>query len=149
MKSMALVGLAFIFMILMVDLLDVYAREFEHGITDSKVEKPDQNELGTDSECSGNGQYHSMIATAYCLTGSTATGTTPRLGVAASKPSWFGKQVNVYTNNAGQPGKLIGTYTIEDTGGEPIRTGSVIDIWLPTEDECFQFGRKCVLVEVL
>lgn len=31
--------------------------------------------------------YHSMIATAYCLTGSTATGTTPRAGIAASKRS--------------------------------------------------------------
>jgi 3D (Asp-Asp-Asp) domain-containing protein len=90
-----------------------------------------------------------MVATAYCLTGSTATGTTPRIGVAASKPSWFGKTVKVYTNSNGQPGKLIGTYTIEDTGGEPIQTGSVIDIWLQTEDECFQFGRKCVLVEIL
>lgn len=138
---MALVVLAFILMILMVDLLDVYAREFEHGITDSKIEKPELKEP--------HGELHSMVATAYCLTGSTATGTTPRGGVAASKPSWFGKTVKVYTNNAGQPGKLIGTYTIEDTGGEPIRTGSVIDIWLPTESECFEFGRKCVLVEVL
>ena len=144
MNSMALVGLAFVLMILTIDLLDVYAREFEHGITDSRIEKPDRK-----AEAAEPGRYHSMIATAYCLTGSTATGTTPRVGVAASKPSWFGKTVKVYTNNAGQPGKLIGTYTIEDTGGEPIRSGSVIDIWLPTEDECFQFGRKCVLVEVL
>lgn len=90
-----------------------------------------------------------MIATAYCLTGSTATGTTPRVGVAASKPSWFGKRVNVYQNDSGQPGALIGTYTVEDTGGDPIRNGSVIDIWLPDEDTCFQFGRRCVIVEVI
>lgn len=140
MKSMALVVVVMVFLIFSIDLLDVMAREFEHGITDSKVEKPKKEE---------HGELYSMVATAYCLTGSTATGTTPRIGVAASKPSWFGKQVRVYTNNAGQPGKLIGTYTIEDTGGEPIRTGSVIDIWLPTESECFEFGRKCVLVEVL
>lgn len=138
---MALVGLAFVLIILMVDLLDVYAREFEHGITDSKVERPEKE--------APHGELHSMIATAYCLTGSTATGTTPRLGVAASRPSWFGRTVRVYTNANGQPGTLIGTYTIKDTGGAPIWNGSVIDIWLPTEDECFQFGRKCVLVEVL
>ena len=149
MKGLLLVGIVMAFLILSVDLVDVMAREFEHGIHDSRIEKPDRNETGMEQECSGNGQYHSMVATAYCLTGSTATGTTPRLGVAASKPSWFGKQVRVYTNNNGNPGKLIGTYTVEDTGGEPIQTGSVIDIWLPTEDECFQFGRKCVLVEVL
>ena len=130
-----------VFLFMSIDILDIMAREFEHGITDSKVEKPEREEEPK--------ELHSMVATAYCLTGSTATGTTPRLGVAASKPSWFGKTVKVYTNNAGQPGKLIGAYTIEDTGGEPIQTGSVIDIWLPTEDECFQFGRKCVLVEVL
>ena len=64
MKSMALVGLAFVLMILMVDLLDVYAREFEHGITDSRVERPEKEEQ--------HGELHSMIATAYCLTGSTA-----------------------------------------------------------------------------
>jgi len=141
MKSMALVVVVMVFLIFSIDLLDVMAREFEHGITDSKVERPEREEQ--------HGELHSMIATAYCLTGSTATGTTPRPGVAASKPSWFGKTVKVYTNNAGQPGRLIGTYTIEDTGAEPIQNGSVIDIWLPTEDECFQFGRRCVLVEVL
>lgn len=92
--------------------------------------------------------YHSMIATAYCLTGSTATGTTPRAGIAASKKEWFGKTVNVYWNDGGKPGALIGTYTVEDTGGAPIRNGSVIDIWLPTEEECFEFGRRSVLVQV-
>ena len=141
MKGLLLVGIVMAFLILSVDLVDVMAREFEHGITDSKVEKPELEEPPK--------EYHSMVATAYCLTGSTATGTTPRLGVAASRPAWFGRTVRVCTNNNGKPGKLIGTYTVEDTGGEPIQTGSVIDIWLPTEDECFQFGRKCVLVEVL
>lgn len=144
MKEMLLVGLVMVFLILSVDLVDVIAREFEHGIHDSRIEKPDREE-----EAAELGRYHSMVATAYCLTGSTATGTTPRPGVAASRPSWYGRKVNVYQNKNGQPGALIGTYTIEDTGGAPIQSGSVIDIWLPTEDECFQFGRKCVLVEVL
>lgn len=92
--------------------------------------------------------YHSMIATAYCLKGLTATETQARPGIAASKREWFGKTAKVYRNVDGKPGELIGVYTIEDTGGRPIRNGSVIDIWLPTEDECFQFGRKLVLVEI-
>ena len=137
---MALLIVATLVFMFATDTILGLAREFEHGF-ESKIEKPEGE--------AHKHKYHSMIATAYCLTGSTATGTAPRLGVAASKPSWFGKTVKVYANNAGQPGKLIGTYTIEDTGGEPIRTGSVIDIWLPTESECFEFGRKCVLVEVL
>lgn len=94
-------------------------------------------------------EYHSMIATAYCLKGKTATGTQTRPGIAASKREWFGKKCRVYLNDNGEPGQLVGEYTIEDTGGRPIRNGSVIDVWLPTEDECFQFGSKCVLIEIL
>lgn len=94
-------------------------------------------------------KLHSMVATAYCLNGTTATGTQTREGVAAGKREWFGKTVRVYQNNGGEPGDLIGQYTIEDTGGKPIKTGSVIDIWMPTRDQCMAFGRKCVLVEVL
>ena len=93
-------------------------------------------------------KYHSMIATAYCLTGKTATETDTRPGIAASRREWFGKTARVYWNNNGEPGDLIGEYVIEDTGGEPIRNGSVIDIWLPTYDECMEFGRRLVLVEV-
>lgn len=141
MRTLLLIGACFVLMILSIDMVDVMAREFEHG-QDSKVED-------VDVYIEPPKIYHSMIATAYCLTGSTATGTTPRLGVAASKPAWFGKQVRVYQNDGGKPGNLIGTYTVEDTGGAPIRNGSVIDIWLPDEDTCFQFGRRCVLVEVI
>ena len=94
-------------------------------------------------------EMHSMIATAYCLHGTTATGTQTRVGIAASKREWFGKTVRVYWNDGGQPGELIGQYTIEDTGGRPIRNGSVIDIWMASKDECMQFGRRCVLVELV
>lgn len=94
-------------------------------------------------------EYHSMVATAYCLHGTTATGTQTREGVAAAKREWFGKTVNVYRNNAGEPGELIGTYTIEDTGGKAIRNGSVIDLWFPTYEAAINFGRKCVIVEIL
>ena len=94
-------------------------------------------------------EMHSMIATAYCLNGTTATGTQTRQGIAAGKREWFGKTVRVYWNDGGEAGSLIGEYVIEDTGGRPIRNGSVIDIWMPTREECMNFGRKCVLVEVV
>ena len=141
MRTLALLMVATLVFMFATDTILGFAREFEHSIDDSRIEKPERE--------TQEHTYHSMIATAYCLTGSTATGTTPRLGVAASKPAWFGKQVKVYWNDGGKPGSLIGTYTIEDTGGAPIRNGSVIDIWLPDEDTCFQFGRRCVLVEVI
>jgi 3D (Asp-Asp-Asp) domain-containing protein len=100
---------------------------------------------------SGNTEpvYHSMIATAYCLTGLTATETQTRPGIAASRREWFGKTAKVYKNQDGNVGELIGTYVIEDTGGKAIRNGSVIDIWMPTEAECFDFGRRVVFVEII
>lgn len=137
---MALLLVATLVFMFATDTILGLAREFEHGL-DSKIEKPERE--------TQEHKYHSMVATAYCLTGSTATGTTPRAGIAASKPAWFGKTVRVYWNDGGKPGSLIGAYTIEDTGGAPIRNGSVIDIWLPSEDVCFEFGRRCVLVEVI
>lgn len=91
-----------------------------------------------------------MQATAYCINGTTATGTQTRVGVAASKPEWFGRKVAVYRKDKdGNPAEMIGEYTIEDTGGKPIRNGSVIDLWFPTYDECIQFGRKNVFVYFL
>ena len=50
-------------------------------------------------------------------------------------------------NDDGKPGEFLGWYEILDTGGnEGIRNGSVLDIWMPTYEECIQFGRKDVLV---
>ena len=94
-------------------------------------------------------EYHSMIATAYCLKGKTATGTQTRPGIAASKREWFGKTAKVYLNDNGQVGQLISTVTIEDIGGTPIVNGSVIDLWFPEYETCKQFGRKLVYVKIV
>lgn len=138
MKTLFVVAFCIIAFYLATDTVVGLAREFEHGIDDSNVEKP----LESDAE------WHSMIATAYCLRGKTATGTQTREGVAASKREWFGKKAKVYINDNGKPGKLIGEYTIEDCGGDNILNGTVIDLWMPTEDECFAFGSRLVLVKV-
>lgn len=87
-----------------------------------------------------------MTATAYCIDGTTASGSHTRRGIAASKPEWIGLTAMVYKNNHGMPGDFLGYYEIKDTGGENIRSGKVIDLWFPTYDECIQFGRKKVLV---
>lgn len=93
--------------------------------------------------------FYRMQATAYCLDGTTATGTHTRPGIAASKPSWFGKVASVYlTDENGNAGEFIGNFLIEDTGGSPIRKGKVIDLWMPTKDECMEFGRKDVIVYI-
>lgn len=93
--------------------------------------------------------FYKMQATAYCLTGSTATGTQVRPGIAASKPEWFGKVASIYLQDEnGNAGEFLGNYIIEDTGGRNIQKGKVIDIWMPTEDECFAFGRRNVIVYI-
>lgn len=87
-----------------------------------------------------------MTATAYCINGTTASGSHARRGIAASKPEWMGLTAMVYKNDNGEPGDFLGYYEIKDTGGKNIRSGKVIDLWFPTYDECIQFGRKKVLV---
>lgn len=129
------IAILFVVMVILVDLVDVAADSHTPGIEEAKYK-------------AANVRYHSMIATAYCINGTTASNTHTRPGICASKRKWFGKTARIYKNENGEPGELIGVYTVEDTGGRPIRNGSVIDIWLPTESECFQFGSKCVLVSI-
>lgn len=138
MKIFFIVAFLIIAFYITADTVVGLAREFEHDI-DSKVERPNEPPQL---------EWHSMIATAYCLNGKTATGTYTREGVAASKREWFGKKCRVYLNDNGTPGKLVGEYTIEDTGGDNIQNGTVIDLWMPTEDECFAFGSRLVLVKI-
>lgn len=95
------------------------------------------------------GTYIRMKATAYCLNGTTATQTQTRKGICAGKREWFGRYAVVYADNNGEIGNLIGIYRVEDTGGESIRSGRVLDIWMPTEEECFQFGRRDVHVFIM
>lgn len=93
--------------------------------------------------------YIEMQATAYCIDGTTATGTHTRRGICAGKREWFGKTAVVYADNHGEIGDLIGIYKVEDTGGDPIRSGKVLDIWVPSYDEAIQFGRQKVHVYIL
>lgn len=91
----------------------------------------------------------SMTATAYCLHGTTATGTQTRIGVAASKPEHFGRVCLVFEDIGGEPGECLGVFVVEDTGGAPIRDGHVIDLWMETYDECIAFGKKKVIVRFI
>lgn len=107
-----------------------------------EIRNPDANVIEeADVSC------HFMQATAYCLDGRTASGDKTRIGIAASKPEWIGKTMAVYEKGAdGKAGNFIGYFEVKDTGGESIRSGKVIDLWLPTYEECMAFGRKDVVV---
>ena len=86
-----------------------------------------------------------MKATAYCLQGQTASGTQTRFGMCAGKKEWIGKQVFVFKK---EDNKYLGMYAVEDTGGDAIKSGAVIDIWLPNEQMCKDFGTKDVIVVI-
>ncbi len=82
-------------------------------------------------------------ATAYALKGRTRMGTSVRRGVVAADPRVLplGSVVQI------KAGKYTGVYTVHDTGGKI--KGNIIDVWVPSNHEARQFGRKKVQLSVL
>lgn len=82
-------------------------------------------------------------ATAYALKGRTRTGTSVRRGVVAADPRVLplGSVVQI------KAGKYTGVYTVHDTGGRI--KGNIIDVWVPSNHEARQFGRRRVQLSVL
>lgn len=103
--------------------------------------------IAAESKAETEIEFIPMTATAYCINGTTATGTHTRKGICAGSPEHYGEVAMVYKRNKdGSLGDFIGFYECEDTGGAPIRKGKVLDIWLPTYEECKQFGNPKVYV---
>lgn len=92
-------------------------------------------------------------ATAYCITGTTASGSqTTEHRTVASKTEWFGMRMLIWEDDGDgiiKPENFIGDYVVEDTGGQPIRNGNVVDIYMPDYIDCKQFGGKKVIIQVL
>lgn len=82
-------------------------------------------------------------ATAYALNGRTRSGVHVRRGVIAADPRVLplGSVVQI------KAGNWSGVYTVHDTGGRI--KGNIIDVWVPTNHEARQFGRRAVKVHVL
>jgi 3D (Asp-Asp-Asp) domain-containing protein len=82
-------------------------------------------------------------ATAYSLSGRTASGKRVSKGLIAADPSVLplGTRVRL------EAGSYSGEYMVEDTGGA-VR-GKRIDIWTPTTREACRFGRRAVKLTVL
>ena len=82
-----------------------------------------------------------MEATAYTWTGQrTASGTWPAVGTVAVDPQVIPLGSRLYVEGYGEA-------VAEDTGG--LVKGNIIDIYLPTEDQCWQWGRRQVEVRVM
>lgn len=80
-----------------------------------------------------------------CYTGGTvtATGKTPRYGIAGGKPDWFGCAVAIYQMDSdGSMGDFIGWWEVEDTGSaKTIQNGTSIDLYQYTLEECYDWVR--------
>jgi len=83
-------------------------------------------------------------ATAYSVTGTTASGKQTRRGIVAADPAVLPLGSRIRVHGAGA---YSGVYTVTDTG--PGVTDREIDIFIPDGAEALRFGRRRVHVEIL
>ena len=83
-----------------------------------------------------------MVATAYCLRGTTASGTQVHRGTAAADPRVLplGSRIPIRGR------RIRGTYVVEDDGGA--MKGRRLDIYMPSCDQAKRFGRQRVTVTI-
>jgi len=83
-------------------------------------------------------------ATAYSITGTTASGMQTRRGVVAADPKVLPLGTRIRVHDAGS---YSGEYVVSDTG--PAVNGHEIDIYMPSTEDAKNFGRRKVRVEIL
>ena len=88
-----------------------------------------------------NGRY---TATAYSVSGKTASGEQTHRHVIAADPAILPIGSRIQVRRAG---KYSGEYVVADTGEKIV--GRKLDIYLPNTAECKRFGKKPVRVHVL
>ena len=88
-----------------------------------------------------NGKY---TATAYSVTGITASGQYTHQHVVAADPDILpiGSRIRIR-----RAGRYSGEYVVADTGQKI--TGRRLDIYMPNTVECVKFGRKPVRIKVI
>ena len=93
------------------------------------------------AEEKAKGKYLGVFnTTAYCLHGTTSTGVTPRVGVTIAvdpKVIPYGSKLRLVRKDTGEE---IGYRIAQDCGGAI--KGKRLDIYLSSEKECRQWGRK-------
>jgi len=83
-------------------------------------------------------------ATAYSVTGTTATGGVTSRGTLAADPAILPAGTRVRITGAG---RYSGVYVVEDTG--PRIVGRHVDIYMPSRLEAKRFGKRRVRLSVL
>jgi 3D (Asp-Asp-Asp) domain-containing protein len=89
-------------------------------------------------------QREDFEATAYCVTGITKSGAKVAPGHVAADPKVIPLGSMIYVDSPLMGG---GIYQVLDTG-ELIK-GKIIDIFMPSYEDCVEFGRRGVKVQVL
>jgi 3D (Asp-Asp-Asp) domain-containing protein len=99
--------------------------------------------VATDAEAAPVAAAQSYTATAYSLSGRTASGANVRRGLIAAdhRVLPLGSRVRV------EAGSYTGEYLVADRGSA-VR-GRIIDIWVPSTHEAMRFGRRPVRLTVL
>jgi 3D (Asp-Asp-Asp) domain-containing protein len=86
-----------------------------------------------------------FTATAYCLTGKTASGTRTRAGIVAADHRVLPLGSIIHIDTPAQP--YSGTYTVTD-GGAAVK-GRRIDLFIPDCHRAKRFGRRQVSVRLI
>lgn len=115
------------------------------GLTTEQVQNLESEREASrliDQEVSRGGErVMTMEATAYTWTGNrTASGTWPDVGTVAVDPQVIPLGTRLYIEGYGEAVAL-------DTGGAV--KGNIVDIFLPTENECWRWGRRQVEVRII
>jgi 3D (Asp-Asp-Asp) domain-containing protein len=86
-----------------------------------------------------------FTATAYCLTGKTASGTRTRTGIVAADHRVLPLGSIIHIDTPAQP--YSGTYTVTD-GGAAVK-GRRIDLFIPDCHRAKRFGKRQVSVRLI
>jgi 3D (Asp-Asp-Asp) domain-containing protein len=86
----------------------------------------------------------SYVATAYAITGITASGEWTHRHVVAADPDILPIGTRIKIRRAG---RYSGEYVVADTGAKI--QGRKLDIYMPSTAECMKFGVKRVRVQVI
>lgn len=90
-------------------------------------------------------------STAYYYGEITKDGSKVRPGIAAAKEEWLGLTAILYeADQDGTIGAVCEIYEIRDTGSDyRIRNGKCIDIYIPDKEECIEYGRQHVYIQLI
>lgn len=122
------------------------------GILLSRVQKTDASTVPPEQRIDA-GPFR-IECTAYCDDGVTASGKPTIEGLTiAGAAEWMGCAAVLYeVEPDGIIGSIIGIYQFTDTGygrDGDIPRGETVDIYMPDESDCIEWGRKDVYLQII